>query len=353
MRSAHPSFGNPSPARNEFIDHLKGLLILLVVWGHAIQHLAYMDHRFWADPIFRLIYIFHMPLFMAVSGYVGFGAIQRIALPAYASRRGRQVLIPILCWTIAFRLLLDGLGWLMSGAPQPGAWLLTLGHNLRLEFWLRLWFLWAVFFAAMITAGLRTMGLDRWPAFLLVTVASLFLPDEANLGLMKNVLPFYFVGYLFARRPMIPSGPLECRLLWGGLAATLVAWLAWKPEFHPYLANMKLTPENAGLLAFRFAAAGVASATFVLLAWRFYWPGRIPVLVELGRESLGIYILQTYVFFGIRWAVAPFDPRVLALVLGFPAALVIALGLARMIGLSVRSPVIARWFFGRGPGIAR
>jgi len=104
----------PPAGRNEFVDYLKGWLILLVVWGHAIQYLAYQDARFGAVPIFRLIYIFHMPLFMAVSGYVGFGAIQRMAVPVYASRRIRQVLAPILGWAIVFRLLLALPGWLLG-----------------------------------------------------------------------------------------------------------------------------------------------------------------------------------------------------------------------------------------------
>jgi fucose 4-O-acetylase-like acetyltransferase len=343
--SASPT--TPPAGRNEFVDYLKGWLILLVVWGHAIQYLAYQDAQFWSDPIFRLIYIFHMPLFMAVSGYVGFGAIQRLAVPAYASRRIRQVLAPILGWAIVFRLLLALPGWLLAGAPAPAAWFIKLGHDLQFESWLRFWFLWAVFLAAMITAVLRAARLDRWPAFLFVTIASLFLPDEANLGLIKSVLPFYFLGHLFARGPLIPSASLQPKLLGVGLAATLAAWLAWKPQYHAYLVSLRLTSANAGFLAVRFATVAVVSATFVLLAWRVYRPGRGAILIGLGRASLGIYILQTFVFYGVRWLGAPFDARLLALVLGLPAALVICLGLGQLVAILEGYPLVARWLLGR------
>lgn len=47
--------------RNEYIDWLKGLLILLVVVGHC-----------WLidDSIFTFIYKFHMPFYFGISGYL-------------------------------------------------------------------------------------------------------------------------------------------------------------------------------------------------------------------------------------------------------------------------------------------
>ena len=50
-----------------WLDNLKWFLILLVVLGHAIQH-TYAD--FGQNCLFRAIYSFHMPAFMAVSGYL-------------------------------------------------------------------------------------------------------------------------------------------------------------------------------------------------------------------------------------------------------------------------------------------
>lgn len=48
-------------------DNIKGFLILLVVFGHLLE--CFPDGR--ADSLYKLIYVFHMPLFVFCSGYLG------------------------------------------------------------------------------------------------------------------------------------------------------------------------------------------------------------------------------------------------------------------------------------------
>ena len=49
-------------------DALKGWLIVLVVLGHAIQNT--LGDSCATNHLWNIIYSFHMPAFMAVSGYV-------------------------------------------------------------------------------------------------------------------------------------------------------------------------------------------------------------------------------------------------------------------------------------------
>ena len=54
-----------------WLDSLKGLLILIVVIGHAIQYCLLegaCENNYW----WNLIYSFHMPAFMAASGFVNY-----------------------------------------------------------------------------------------------------------------------------------------------------------------------------------------------------------------------------------------------------------------------------------------
>lgn len=53
-------------------DSLKGWLMLLVILGHAIQ--TVMPETCFQNHIWNLIYSFHMPAFMAVSGYFAYRA---------------------------------------------------------------------------------------------------------------------------------------------------------------------------------------------------------------------------------------------------------------------------------------
>ena len=59
--------------RIEWADAFKGILILLVVLGHSIQSVCIQrDEDFMNNYLWNLIYSFHMPAFMAMSGYLAF-----------------------------------------------------------------------------------------------------------------------------------------------------------------------------------------------------------------------------------------------------------------------------------------
>lgn len=82
--------------RDNLIDTLKAFAILLVIIGHSIQY--NIPQEFDSNYLFRLIYSFHMPLFMFISGYVSiyspdtsFNAI---------GRKAKTLLLPYLSWTI-------------------------------------------------------------------------------------------------------------------------------------------------------------------------------------------------------------------------------------------------------------
>lgn len=55
--------------RNIVIDVSKGVAIILVVIGHVIQF-GTSGEGFWDNNLFKIIYSFHMPLFIFLSGYV-------------------------------------------------------------------------------------------------------------------------------------------------------------------------------------------------------------------------------------------------------------------------------------------
>lgn len=53
--------------REPYFDNVKFILILLVVIGHFIEKIIFMDTSF--KVIYETIYSFHMPLFIFISGY--------------------------------------------------------------------------------------------------------------------------------------------------------------------------------------------------------------------------------------------------------------------------------------------
>ena len=86
--------------RISYIDQLKGIAIFLVVLGHVIEHNAGRDNFLWT-----LIYSFHMPLFMFVSGYLAYVTfrLERLSffnILLYVGKKCRTLLLPFLTWGI-------------------------------------------------------------------------------------------------------------------------------------------------------------------------------------------------------------------------------------------------------------
>ncbi len=140
----------PEPGRSALVDLVRGIAILLVVLGHAIQrHTVAFD----ASPLFRAIYSFHMPLFIAVSGYLAYGRLQR-GFGKTVRRKTLQLVVPFLSWyvvaylvtSIGNRTLVSPVSWVAAlwASPDNGLWFL--------------WVLFLCFVIAAAVAGLRPRG---------------------------------------------------------------------------------------------------------------------------------------------------------------------------------------------------
>ncbi len=57
--------------RNVYIDIVKSFAIFMVVLGHCLQYTLPDNYRF-SNTLFIMIYSMHMPLFIAISGYLFF-----------------------------------------------------------------------------------------------------------------------------------------------------------------------------------------------------------------------------------------------------------------------------------------
>ena len=47
-----------------YLNIVKGSAIFLMLWGHTIQYCTPANTDFFENPIFKVIYTFHMPLFI-------------------------------------------------------------------------------------------------------------------------------------------------------------------------------------------------------------------------------------------------------------------------------------------------
>lgn len=174
-----------------YIDNLRGFLILLVILGHCLQYTGSGNENL----LYRVIYAFHMPLFMAISGYVCY----RPKLEwGKIGKRARQLLIPFLSWAFVTCILVGKAEYILEIIPYPDR---------------GLWFLYALFFitflntfcdwiARKINMSLEVLTLIV--ALLLSAIVLLFSIRIFELQYISYYFVFYCAGF-FARKYQIPD----------------------------------------------------------------------------------------------------------------------------------------------------
>lgn len=125
--------------RDVTIDMLKSIAIILVVLGHVIQ-IIYSPESYDRNWIFKIIYSFHMPLFIFISGYL-IGFKKKLTLK-WLLNRGLRLAVPFIVW-IPIDYLLDG------GRSFDGL-ILVFQRLYKDPSAGGLWFLWVLFLCCVI-----------------------------------------------------------------------------------------------------------------------------------------------------------------------------------------------------------
>ena len=263
--------------RLAYIDNLKGLLIMLVVLGHCIQMIC---ADFSNNIVFRYIYAFHMPLFMALSGYVCCRPDPEWAL---LRRRTFQLLVPFLSWA----LLEAALRGRLSDFP------LTLLYPDR-----GLWFLYVLFVVTVLHVAcfklFRLMRLaPEWGVALLVGVLMgvkvVCRFDYLAFPHVAWYFFFYHVGFFMRKYEDKISE--RSRLVAGLLCLSLFFVLAywWRLAAPPAFMSVAC-PVAVGSLY------NLSTALFACLG--FIWVGQkhlkqhLPIITKMGWITLGIYAIH-------------------------------------------------------------
>ena len=91
--------------RNYFLDYSKGILAFLVVLGHVIT-LKYTYGDYWNSYSIWCIYSFHMPLFIAISGYLTSSNIDCMTFIQFVRKKAERLLFPWMSITLILIVLI-------------------------------------------------------------------------------------------------------------------------------------------------------------------------------------------------------------------------------------------------------
>ena len=266
-------------------DILRGILIILVVLGHAIQ--AKMGNGCFDNHVWNYIYSFHMAAFMTVSGWLSYRAATQTNGGRLSTifRRVQQLLVPFLIWSLLKCLTL---------------YELSLGEVVEVfhpdPFY---WFLWALFWIqALFVAGdwlAEKMRVKQEIVFVVICVALVLMMtlfDVRVLGLqyISYYFMFYAIGYyLHKYERLITKNKVLLSILF--LLWVIMAWF-WDMHMLPsFLAWIPL-PGAVVHYFYRFITAVIAVYIMICAAPKLL-DGENKVnkpFVWLGKVSLGIYV---------------------------------------------------------------
>ncbi|MBG0811691.1 acyltransferase family protein [Methylosinus sp. H3A] len=285
---------NPAE-RDRSVDFIKGILILLVVFGHSVQFIAHArTESFWDDGLFEAIYLFHMPAFIAVSGYLAARKIDATtSLHELVSRRMLPLLLAMIIWST------------ISAGPSLRRAFVGAQAHVATEIWdnfLTLyWFLWALvvsagcaFLASRFEAGGRR-------ATLAIAALLLLAPIETYpISIIRYTAPFYLAAYACGRSGLTIRS-IRPEVAAGAAVFAAVGSLFWTRD--TYIYNNALAywrPEAAADVTLMLCVAAAATLAFLRAAVaahdRFGDLAASHALAVIGGMTLEIYLAQTVVF---------------------------------------------------------
>lgn len=282
--------------RNSYIDFIKGIAILLVLVGHAIQYCYgaeyFVQGTYFGNPIFKFIYTFHMPLFMAVSGYLLAHTLSHRTEREVAVRRLRQLGIPIL----SFGALAFAIKWTVHPIYDIAGCIKELFHTCVGN----LWFLWALLYNQLLLLLIRRIGDKVW-MYVLAGILIYFIPDSDFIPAQYTFLyPFLIMGYMTSKYSLekIYTGKERMRISVGMLVLYTVAL---------YASHMPCTRMwDWGILSHILHTCNRQLIAIFALGWilpllyglfrTFSTTWIADFIANTGRNSLAIYYIQTLIF---------------------------------------------------------
>lgn len=277
--TANPT-ATTKPSRDYSFDNIRAVLIFLVIFGHAIEYFRLVDPV--AEFIYVFIYLFHMPVFIFISGYFSKN------LPRGRETAVRNFLLPYLLLNVVLTLIMLALGKIDEFAILNPGW--------------TLWYLYCMFIWRLLLPDLVRIRHVLIVSFLVAILSGFLTEFGTYMALARTLgfLPFFLAGYYCQPRhierirhfpfrrviSLIVAGvglltatlwsvaDLPPEILWGDRAYDLIGIPLWQS----LLADILLA-----ILSFAFIFV------FITLAKnhrRFYtiW----------GQNTLAIYLLHVY-----------------------------------------------------------
>lgn len=309
--------------RLQTFDLVKFIAIFCVLWGHIIQFICV--GTCYENPFYQKIYAFHMPLFMAVVGFFAYRVLSASFIDLI-KKKITQLILPGLAYSVIICIIIKYTNW-------GGVFDILL---------FSLWFLKSAFLS-LIIFYICAINTRLRPYFIVISL------------IVSQVVYFYQFNLMY---PCFLFG-VALHGLWGRIKKRAVALTAlsgicfvfmlipWNVDFwiipsggvYP-LSSVKQFTAYAGMFYYRLVIGLTGSLFFIMLCEsicsRLHDNKIIDSLSSIGRETLGIYLIQTIIIEILLWRWFKYDGSN-TMIFGFviaPIASVIVLALC-LIGIRI------------------
>jgi len=304
--------------RNLLIDVIKGFAILLMLFGHVIQFASGSEYQrsllYYDNVLFKIIYSFHMPLFMVVSGWLFFNTLHKKTVLEIVTSRFRTLVLPIFSFSFIV--------WVFRVHPEY-----TVIEQIRNYLSITrytLWFLWALFYSSMGVLLGNKLFKDNIFVWVLLIFGSFLTPDKWFSELYKFTFPCFLFGYYAHKHDFVSflKKHLVAVIAIGGVV--FVACLFhYNLDCFVYISGSCILKEDRidwlqlYYDVFRLFVGILGSVFFVavfLFANQMFGMkgGFAKAISKIGVCSMGIYCFQTYFFIlynkWFTFGIVPIDP---------------------------------------------
>lgn len=250
------------------LDGLKFFLIFLVVLGH----LKYGDHGL---RINKIIYSFHMPVFVFLSGYFTSSYPSLVKIKAWFKHTILLYIIAQIAHIFLSLILNNPITWKVLIDPQLALWYLVC-----LMYWR--------FFVWFILKNVSSLGLLFFSFLFLILCG--FVPIDHDFSFQRAFafLPFFIIGFLFRRNNMMSffnDISIICAIVILIMGLIMARFLPF------YMPKVHFSSLNEAFVRIIQTCLGILLCFSIIKLSRARLFERI---AKYGRYSIWIYIGHTY-----------------------------------------------------------
>lgn len=264
-----------------WIDALRGILIVLVVLGHTLQHGDYENRLTW-----NMVNSFHVAAFFVVSGYISYKKEYSIGIIGH---KAQQLLLPFFVWSVLSMVFVGNckLQSLVKYIIKPDT-----GY----------WFVCTLFFVSSIAIILQKSPFKKDFQKSLILVLGGVILVSVTIATNCRLFGFHFISYYFLFYVMgllIRKYDVKLNNFYFTIMGILWLYMAifWRKHDCPVIVNwVTFLPSSIVTYVYRMITAFCGSLFALEFARRYInTPNRlIKSFSYMGTISLGVYIIHLF-----------------------------------------------------------